>query len=128
MQVDVIVMLRGLAVRFDQIMASANTLPQGTRSTPLPIIISQYLTCSSQGSTTFMWTLEWNVMLWLHYCWTALRSGCDKGQKWNLTDFVLIFGTLVSTSSSYDGSGVVTMKWATCSSGPWPSKTDPGLC
>ncbi|KAL9968395.1 hypothetical protein ACROYT_G026765 [Oculina patagonica] len=111
---DEIVVINALGKRLDQTMANIETLFHITKLTKKPVYLM------SEDSMACLITpgkhiIHVNTGLEGDWCGLIpIGAKCTHitttGLKWNLTDGQLEFGTLVSTSNTYDGSNVVTIE------------------
>ncbi|XP_047006019.1 thiamin pyrophosphokinase 1 isoform X2 [Ictalurus punctatus] len=105
-QVDTIVTLGGLGGRFDQIMATVETLFHVQKMSEIPVVVIQgdSMACLLREGRKHQ--LYVNTGLEAKWCGLIpVGSSCltsTSGLKWNLDNQLLEFGKLVSTSNTYE--------------------------
>lgn len=111
---DQIVVMNAFGGRLDHTMANIETMFHITKLTNKPL----YLMSEDSVACLLMpgnHVIHANTGLEGDWCGLIpIGAKCTHitttGLKWNLSDGQLEFGTLVSTSNTYDGSGVVTIE------------------
>lgn len=113
-QLNQLVAFNAFGGRIDQTLGNINTLFNAREMTdrPLYLMSEDSLACLLEPGEHL---IDVTTGMEGHWCGLLPVGGkCScittTGLKWNLTQSVLEFGSLVSTSNTYDGSGTVTVK------------------